>query len=238
MCPTARSRSSAQGPPRSGGERKETQFQNLDALYKTLQDEDMPPTSRFSDRLVLGKGPVHARLMLIGEQPGDQEDRAGLPFVGPAGKLLDACLQEAAIPRNRVFVTNAVKRFKFAQRGKRRLHQRPTSDEIVHYRWWLEQEIRLVDPAVLVTLGATALQAVLGKRQTLGPLRGNVMCWEGRQLVVTVHPSFLLRLRDASAKAVERSRLVSELGKAWAMSEAAQTLSPWRNRNVPTKDTN
>ncbi len=132
---------------------------------------------------------------------------SGHPFVGPAGRLLDDCLREAGIVRGDAFVTNAVKRFKFAQRGKRRLHQRPKTGEIEHYRWWLAEEIRLVDSPSIVTLGAIALQAVMGKRMTLASLRGKPMLWGGRRLIATVHPSYLLRIPDADARSIGRERL-------------------------------
>ncbi|WP_395396274.1 UdgX family uracil-DNA binding protein (plasmid) [Novosphingobium sp. BL-8A] len=189
-------------------------FGDLGALYRALAKEDVAPSDEFSDRVVPGEGPLHAGVMLIGEQPGDQEDLSGHPFVGPAGRLLDECLREAGIVRDDAFVTNAVKRFKFVQRGKRRLHQRPKTDEIVHYRWWLAEEIRLVDPSTVVTLGAIALQAVTGKRMTLASLRGKPRAWEGRRLIATIHPSYLLRIPDADAKAAERERLVEDLRMA------------------------
>ncbi|WP_395336233.1 UdgX family uracil-DNA binding protein [Novosphingobium sp. BL-8H] len=189
-------------------------FDDLGALYRALAKEDVAPSPEFSHRIVPGAGPAHAQLMLIGEQPGDREDLSGHPFVGPAGQLLDECLGEAGIVRSHTFVTNAVKRFKFVQRGKRRLHQRPKTDEIVHYRWWLAEEIRLVDPPTVVTLGAIALQAVTGKRTTLATLRGEAREWEGRRLVATVHPSYLLRIPDADARTSEHDRFVKDLRMA------------------------
>jgi len=189
-------------------------FGELGALYRALAKEDVAPSAEFSDRIVPGEGPVHARVMLIGEQPGDQEDLSGHPFVGPAGRLLDECLREAGVARGDTFVTNAVKRFKFVQRGKRRLHQRPKTDEILHYRWWLAEEIRLVAPPTIVTLGAIALQAVMGKRMTLASVRGKPRAWEGHWLIATVHPSYLLRIPDADVRAAERERLVEDLREA------------------------
>lgn len=189
-------------------------FDDLDSLYAALCEEEEPPSPGFSDRIVLGEGPLRAPLMLVGEQPGDQEDELGHPFVGPAGQLLDRCLEEAGIARDETFLTNAVKRFKFAQRGKRRLHQTPTAGDIAHYRWWLREEIRLVDPAVVVSLGATALHALSGRKQALGPVRGTAIDWDGRALLPTVHPSFLLRLPDAQARKIEHEKFVRDLGKA------------------------
>ena len=199
---------------RTGRAYPDRHFDNLGMLYRALAQNDVAPSTGFSDRIVPGEGPVHARVMLIGEQPGDQEDLTGHPFVGPAGRLLDECLREAGIVRGDAFVTNAVKRFKFVQRGKRRLHQRPKTDEIMHYRWWLAEEIRLVDPPTVVTLGAVALQAVTGKRTTLASARGKHQELEGRRLIATVHLSYLLRIPDAGFKATERKRLIEDLREA------------------------
>src|ERR1700712_1031661 len=121
---------------------------------------------------VLGEGPLHPAIAFVGEQPGDQEDREGRPFVGPAGKLFDKALAEAHIDRKLVYVTNAVKHFKFEQRGKRRLHARPTAGEVKHYRWWLEKEIGFVDPDILVALGSTAALALSGKAIAVTKNRG------------------------------------------------------------------
>jgi uracil-DNA glycosylase len=144
---------------------------------------------------VLGEGPLHASIAFVGEQPGDREDREGQPFVGPAGKLLDKALAEVHIDRKQVYVTNAVKHFKFEQRGKRRLHARPTAGEVKHYRWWLKKEIELVDPGVLVALGATAALALSGKPVAVTKHRGPVT-FDGRKGYITIHPSYLLRMRD------------------------------------------
>jgi DNA polymerase len=148
---------------------------------------------------VLGEGPLHPDLALVGEQPGDQEDIAGHPFVGPAGKLLDRALEEAGIDRAQVYVTNAVKHFKFEQRGKRRLHSRPNAGEIRHYRWWLQKELDLVKPRVTVALGATAVQALTGKALPIAKNRGPAE-FEGHTGFITVHPSYLLRVPDGTAK--------------------------------------
>lgn len=202
------------GPPLSTGtdaDMPREHFPTLGALYDAMRREDEPPGPGFSDRLVPGEGPAHARLMLVGEQPGDQEDLIGRPFVGPAGKLLDLCLKDTGIDRDRVFVTNAVKRFKYTPRGKRRLHARPNSADVTHYRWWLNEEIRLVDPRVIVALGSTALQALTGTRQTIAPLRGKAIPLGRRLLVATVHPSMLLRLRDEGSREDERRNLVRDL---------------------------
>jgi DNA polymerase len=150
-------------------------------------------------RAVLGERPLHPLLALVGEQPGDQEDIAGKPFVGPAGKLLDRALAEAGIDRRSVYVTNAVKHFKFEQRGKRRLHAKPNAGEIKHYRWWLEKELDLVRPHLVVALGATAILALTGKKLPVMKNRG-AHDLGGRPGFITVHPSALLRAPDEKAR--------------------------------------
>lgn len=189
-------------------------FPSLSALYAALVREDVPPSPEFSDHIVMGEGPANARILLVGEQPGDQEDMQGRPFVGPAGQLLDQCLEEAGLDRARVYLTNAVKRFKYTPRGKRRLHSTPNAGDIAHYRWWLAEEIRLVDPAIVVALGSTALHALSGRKQALGPVRGALEPWGERRMLVTVHPSFLLRLPDEQVRFIERQRFVRELHRA------------------------
>jgi DNA polymerase len=168
--------------------------------------------SNSGTQLVFGEGPRDAALMLIGEQPGDQEDRAGRPFVGPAGQLLDEALGEAGIDRSDTYLTNAVKRFKYEQRGKRRIHSKPNAGDIEHYRWWLEAERKLVDPAVTVALGATAARAMIGKVVTISKTRGEAIeLADGSEGWVTVHPSYLLRLPDPVKAAEERARFIEEL---------------------------
>jgi DNA polymerase len=151
--------------------------------------------------------------MLVGEQPGDQEDLAGRPFVGPAGQLLDRCLAEAGIDRSQTYVTNAVKHFKFEQRGKRRLHSKPNAGEVRHYRWWLDQEIDLVRPRVLVALGATAVLALTGKAMPIGRNRGATEL-HGHPGVITVHPSYLLRLRGEADRHAAFDAFVADLKTA------------------------
>jgi DNA polymerase len=146
---------------------------------------------------VFGEGSARARVMLVGEQPGDAEDIAGRPFVGPAGKLLDRALDGLSIDRKRLYVTNAVKHFKFVPRGKRRIHQKPGSSEIRACGPWLERELELVRPRLVVLMGATAVQAGLGRAGSIGSLRGRVLPFGGgREALVTVHPSYLLRLPE------------------------------------------
>ncbi|MCU1328776.1 MAG: hypothetical protein JWN34_4146 [Bryobacterales bacterium] len=160
---------------------------------------------------VFGEGPERARLMLVGEQPGDQEDLQGRPFVGPAGQLLDRALQEAGVDRSSVYVTNAVKHFKFEERGKRRIHKKPDGGEVAACRPWLTAEIERVDPQLIVALGATAALSLGGREFAIQKERGRMMPLPGgRQLLITVHPSFLLRVPEA-AKAAEFARFVQDL---------------------------
>jgi DNA polymerase len=163
---------------------------------------------------VAGEGPKGAQLMLIGEQPGDQEDLAGRPFVGPAGAVLDRALAEAGIPRDRAYVTNAVKHFKFEPRGKRRIHQRPHAREIGACSAWLEREIELVQPRLLVAMGASAARALIGRDVTIGRSRGRVIEEGGRRLMITIHPASVLRQMDARAEAAQYRMLVEDLARA------------------------
>ncbi|HEV7658887.1 MAG TPA: UdgX family uracil-DNA binding protein [Allosphingosinicella sp.] len=159
---------------------------------------------------VFGEGPLDARILFVGEQPGDQEDLAGQPFVGPAGQLFDRALAEAGVDRERTYVTNAVKHFKFVRRGKRRIHDRPDGGEIAACRWWLQQELALVRPPLVVALGATAARALFGRVITITSLRGRGhILPEGGEAWVTVHPSFLLRVRDD--REAEYEKFVADL---------------------------
>lgn len=176
------------------------------------------PLYRDATQVVPGEGHRQARMMVVGEQPGDREDLAGRPFVGPAGRLFDAALAEAEIPRAAVFVTNAVKHFKFEQRGKRRLHARPNAGEIERCKWWLGQERKLVAPAVLVAMGATAVRSLLGRAVSVSSLRGEVTRLEdGTPMVATIHPSYLLRIREPEAREKERAGFVADLRRGWAL---------------------
>jgi uracil-DNA glycosylase family protein len=179
-----------------------------------------PPMVEGGTRAVLGEGPLHADIAFVGEQPGDQEDLAGKPFVGPAGKLLNRGMEEAGIDRKRTYVTNAVKHFKFEQRGKRRIHSKPTAGEVKHYRWWLEKEIDLVKPGLVVALGATATLALAGKPLAVAKNRGPLIL-DGRPGFITIHPSFLLRMPDEDKQQawrefvadLKRIRRLAEKGK-------------------------
>ena len=171
-----------------------------------------------ASRTVFGEGPAAAELMLVGETPGDVEDKQGKPFVGPAGRLLDRALDESGISRQRVYLTNAVKHFKFEQSGKRRLHKPPNRTEIVACRPWLEEEITAVQPAVVVSLGATAGSALPGPGFRVGDHRGNleqvdVGRWHG-VLLSTIHPSSVLRARDHEARDQAYGGLVADLTTA------------------------
>ena len=150
-------------------------------------------------RAVFGEGPAHAAIAFVGEQPGDQEDRQGRPFVGPAGQLLTRALGEAGIERSEAYLTNAVKHFKFEQRGKRRIHVKPTAGEVKHYRPWLLKELDLVRPKLVVALGATAVLALAGKAVPITRARGQARFGD-RAGFITVHPSYLLRLPDEETK--------------------------------------
>jgi uracil-DNA glycosylase len=161
---------------------------------------------------VFGDGPGHASVMLVGEQPGDIEDQKGEPFVGPAGRMLDRALEDARISRNEVYVTNAVKHFKWIWRGKRRLHQKPSVRQVVACRPWLEVEIEVVQPEILVCLGATAAQSVTGKSVAIMKERGKFIdSVLGKLTFVTIHPSAILRQRDNDEREQEYRRFASEL---------------------------
>jgi DNA polymerase len=163
-------------------------------------------------QVVFGEGPKRARVMFVGEQPGDQEDRQGEPFVGPAGALLDKALADAGIPRAEVYVTNAVKHFKWEPRGKRRIHKKPRVSEIKACRPWLEAELRAVKPAVVVCLGATAAQSVLGTQFKLMQHRGEVLPSSlADQVVATIHPSAVLRAPDSEGRREAYEMLVHDL---------------------------
>jgi len=173
---------------------------------------------RGATQVVPGEGEAHAALMLIGEQPGDREDLAGKPFIGPAGHILDRALAEAGIRRGDAFVTNAVKHFKYELRGKRRLHKRPDAGEIEACRWWLDIERGLIRPGVIVALGATAARGVLGRPVTIAKTRDlTETLADGTRVRVTIHPSLLLRLRTAAEKHSEYARFVGDLRAAAAL---------------------
>jgi uracil-DNA glycosylase family protein len=170
------------------------------------------PLWRNATQTVFGEGPQSASVVFVGEQPGDQEDLAGKPFVGPAGKVFDAILEEADVDRQKTYVTNAVKHFKFEPRGKRRIHSKPNAGEIRACRWWLDKELALVKPDLVVALGATAAQSLLGKAVPVTKMRGQVVEREdGLKVFLTIHPSFILRIREPVDKEAERARFRQDM---------------------------
>jgi len=178
------------------------------------------PLYKNATQTVFGEGIKGATLMLVGEQPGDQEDRVGKPFVGPAGQLLDRALVEAGIRRNEVYVTNTVKHFKWEPRGKRRIHQKPSARDIAACRPWLEAELRVVRPDVLVCLGSTAAQAIFGSSFRVTRQRGQVLESDlAERVVATVHPSSILRQRDEESRHREYTVFVADLRAAQSAAE-------------------
>jgi DNA polymerase len=173
------------------------------------------PLYRNATQTVFGEGPVGALLMLVGEQPGDREDLAGKPFVGPAGKMLDRALEEAGVDRTLVYVTNVVKHFKNEPRGKRRLHKKPNRSEVEVCKVWLDQEIALVRPRLVMAMGVTAASALAGKPVTLSRLRGQEIAFaDGQRGMVTIHPSSILRAPDEAGRRAAYAGLVKDLEKA------------------------
>ncbi len=180
------------------------------------------PLYKDATQAVPGEGPSRATFMLVGEQPGDKEDLAGKPFVGPAGRMLDQALADAGIARDETFVTNAVKHFKHEMRGKRRLHKRPNNDEIERCKIWLDDERKLIKPAAVIALGVTAARSLTGKTLTIAKVRGKPLALaDGTKLFVTVHPSSLLRIEDDKDKRAAYRQFVSDLKKAAAEVAAA-----------------
>jgi uracil-DNA glycosylase family protein len=165
---------------------------------------------------VFGEGPLDARLIFVGEQPGDQEDLAGRPFIGPAGQLFDSLLEKAGVDRSKTYVTNAVKHFKFVQKGKRRIHSKPDAGEIQACRFWLDQERELIRPPVTVALGATAARSLIGKTVTISKVRGApIELADGSECWVTTHPSALLRMPEPERRREARELFVKEMKQIW-----------------------
>jgi DNA polymerase len=172
-----------------------------EALLKDARQCRRCQLYKYATQTVFGEGPLNAVIMFAGEQPGDQEDLAGRPFVGPAGQLFDAALEKAGIDRSTVYVTNAVKHFKFIQRGKRRIHNKPDAGEIEACRWWIDHERELIRPTLTVALGATAARSLIGKVVTISKVRGEpLMLSDGSECWVTAHPSSILRAPDEEAR--------------------------------------
>lgn len=198
--------------PPEANEMVRKQADDIETLREEAADCRACPLWKDATQTVFGEGQQTARIMLVGEQPGDKEDLAGKPFVGPAGQMLDRALEEAGIDRRKVYVTNAVKHFKFVPRGKIRLHQKPNTPEIKACRQWYERELAAIKPDLVVAMGATAAQSVFGKITPINKNRGHpIDLDDGTRALVTVHPSYLLRLPDADAKAREFRRFVQDL---------------------------
>jgi len=194
----------------------------LPALREAVQSCRGCDLYRYATQAVLGEGPRSSVIVLIGEQPGDEEDRKGRPFVGPAGKLLDRALEEAGIDRSEVYVTNAVKHFKFEERGKRRIHKKPSASEATACRPWLEAELAVIRPEMIVCLGATAAQTVFGPDHRVTKDRGHFVkhVW-APQATSTIHPSAILRAPDEQ-RALEYQRFVEDLKRVRAVSRAGK----------------
>jgi len=175
---------------------------------------------KHATQTVFGEGPLDAAIMFVGEQPGDQEDLAGRPFVGPAGQLFDAALEKAGIDRTIVYVTNAVKHFKFVQKGKKRIHSKPGAGEIEACRWWISNERELIRPPITVALGATAAQSLFGKTMAIGKNRGGALeLPDGSECWITVHPSFLLRIPEEDRRREEKRLFLRDLKRIKARAE-------------------
>jgi uracil-DNA glycosylase family protein len=175
---------------------------------------------KHATQAVPGAGPRHAPIMIVGEQPGDQEDLQGKPFVGPAGAMLDKAMEEAGVARKNVFVTNAVKHFKWEPRGKRRMHKTPAQREVSACHYWLERETDAVQPRVIVALGATALKSVLGNpKATLQASMGQAIESDGRHILATYHPSFVLRAPDLETRDAAYHAIVDALREAYRLTK-------------------
>ena len=184
----------------------------IEALREEARGCTRCPLHCAATQTVFGEGPQTAQVMMVGEQPGDQEDLAGRPFVGPAGRVFDAVLKEAGIARDSLYLTNAVKHFKYVPRGKRRIHEKPNRGEIEHCRWWLAKEVDLIKPRLIVALGATAVYALSGQRKPLGELRGKpIPMQDNIVLYPTIHPSFLLRLPDEAERKRQHALFVEDM---------------------------
>nr|WP_283937298.1 UdgX family uracil-DNA binding protein [Sphingomonas anseongensis] len=191
-----------------------------EALFKEARGCTRCELHKCGTQTVFGEGPLEAKLVFVGEQPGDQEDLAGRPFVGPAGQLFDRLLEKAGVDRSQTYVTNAVKHFKFVQRGKRRIHNKPDAGEIQACKFWLEQERELIRPPVTVALGATAARSLIGKSVTISKVRGApIELDDGLECWVTTHPSALLRMPEPERRREARDLFIDEMKRIWARAE-------------------
>lgn len=200
--------------------------QSLEELNEMIDAAE--PMVLGGTRAVLGEGPVEAAIAFVGEQPGDTEDLEGRPFVGPAGQLFDNALKQAGIDRRACYVTNAVKHFKFEQRGKRRIHKTPTTSEVKHYRWWLMKELEFVRPGLVVALGASAALCLAGRTVSIGRERGPAQFGE-RPGFITVHPSYLLRLGDDRMRTTGFDAFIADLTAARALSARSRPCGSGEN---------
>lgn len=207
---------------RPGAERWVPKTADIDLLRQAAAGCRGCELWRDATQTVFGDGAPTARIMLVGEQPGDREDLAGEPFVGPAGRILAEALEAAGVSQEQVYVTNAVKHFRFERRGKRRIHEKPGVAHIDACHPWLEAELRAVEPAVVVCLGATAARAVLGRPVRVGAQRGEVIQIAGRAVVVTAHPAAVVRMRDADSRRAALDALIADL----TVAAAARGLRP------------
>jgi len=174
---------------------------------------------------VFGEGPDDADILFVGEQPGDTEDLAGRPFIGPAGKIFDEAVEAAGIDRTQVYVTNAVKHFKYERRGKRRIHMRPDAGEVAHCRWWVAKEIEIIQPRIVVALGATAYLSLTGESRPIAEVRGMpIPMQESRMLLVTTHPAAILRMPDEDLKARSLAAFRSDIQDVRRLAETLPAL--------------
>jgi uracil-DNA glycosylase len=201
----------------------DTTFKSLRQLSLAEEDCTRCPLYKDATQAVPGEGPHRASFMLVGEQPGDKEDLAGKPFVGPAGRMLDEALRDAGIARGETFVTNAVKHFKHETRGKRRLHKRPNNYEVERCKIWLDWERNLVKPSTIVALGVTAARSLTRRTVTIGKMRGKAVAMaDGTLLVVTIHPSALLRIEDDHERHAAYRSFVADLKAAASARKMAE----------------
>jgi DNA polymerase len=207
----------AQKPSRVSPDDPAPPLQSLGALADAAQDCRACPLFATATQAVFGEGPASAQLVLVGEQPGNEEDLAGHPFVGPAGGVLEKALEEAGIDRRAVYVTNAVKHFSWEPRGKRRIHKKPRVSEIKACHPWLGAELRHVKPAVTVCMGTTAVQSLLGAKVTIGAAKGQVFETTYGPVIVTRHPSSVLRMREKDERRAALDELVADLQRAAAL---------------------